>query len=115
MDNASSCDVLARTVGGILLSRYNLGFHEANGRIRCLAHVVNLVVQKILSYLGDADDPDEEDYFLPNKHLPFHYDAEQDVDVRDMEGEEYDEDDEIEAWELPDDIDDGVKDTGGDL
>ncbi|KAI0363170.1 hypothetical protein BV20DRAFT_930129, partial [Pilatotrama ljubarskyi] len=48
-------------------------------RIRCIAHVVNLVVQKILSELFEADDPALADYYeLWNKHLPFHYDAEAD-------------------------------------
>jgi hypothetical protein len=88
-DNASSCDVLARTVGIILLKRYHLGFHEENGRICCLAHVVNLVVQRILSSLGDADDPEKEDYFLPNKHLPIHCDADQDANVQEMEAHFY--------------------------
>ena len=94
-----------------------MGFHEENGCIRCPAHVVNLVVQKILSSLGDADDPKKEDYFLPNKHLPIHYDADQDADVREMEDEEYndDEDEDIEAWELPDDIDDVLEDSVGNL
>lgn len=104
-------------MGIILLKRYHLGFHKENGRIRCLAHIVNLVVQKILSSLGDADDPEKEDYFLLNKHLPIHYDADQDADVQEMEDEEYDndEDDDIEAWELPDDIDDVLEDLVGDL
>jgi hypothetical protein len=111
MDNTSSCDIIAQTVGIILMDKYHLGFHEDNSHIRCLAHVVNLVVQKILASLGDAEDPDKEDYYLPNKHLPFHYDAEQDEDVREMEQEnvEYDEDDEVEAWEIPDDIEEALE------
>ena len=102
MDNASSCDVIARTVGLILMDKYHLGFHEDNARIRCLAHVVNLVVQKILSTLGEAEDPDQDDYYVPNKHLPFHYNIDDDNDLREMEQEEDvedDEDDEVEAWE----------------
>lgn len=96
MDNASSCDVLARTVGKILLDRYHINFHEDNNRARCLAHVVNLVVQSILASLGEAKDPDDDDNFLSNKSQPFHFDADNDEDVLAMENEVYDEDEEVE-------------------
>jgi hypothetical protein len=48
---------------------------------------VNLVVQKILAVLDEADDPEVVDYYLPNKDLPFHYDPESDTDLRDLESE----------------------------
>jgi hypothetical protein len=86
MDNASTCDVLARTAGKLLLAKYNINFHTDNARIRCLAHVVNLIVQSILADLEEADHPDIDDYYLGNKHLPIHYDP--------------DEDEEIKAWEM---------------
>ena len=114
MDNASLCDVIARTVGLILMDKYHLGFHEDNARVCCLAHVVNLVVQKILLTLGEAEDPDQDDYYVPNKHLPFHYDIDDDNDLREMEQKEDvedDEDDEVEAWEIPDDIDEVAENT----
>ena len=59
MDNASTNDVLAHTLGILLLKRYKIHFSPENGQIRCLAHVVNLVqvVQKILHELFEADDP----------------------------------------------------------
>ncbi|KAL1939855.1 hypothetical protein VTO73DRAFT_9555 [Trametes versicolor] len=76
MDNASANDVLARTLSRLLLRRYGLHFSPENGRIRCIAHVVNLVVQSIVHELFEADDPALADYYeLWNKHLPFHYDA----------------------------------------
>ena len=91
MDNASSCDVVARVLGILLMERYGLPFHEDNARIRCLAHVVNIVVQTILKQLDEAEDPDILDWFDANKHLPIHYDADEDEDVREMEAEAIDE------------------------
>jgi len=73
LDNASSCDTFARATGKFLQDRYGIQFHEGNARIRCMAHVVNLIVQAMLASLDEAKDLDEEDYFVPNKHLPFHY------------------------------------------
>lgn len=79
MDNASANDVLARTLAQLLLKRYGIHFNCENARVRCIAHVVNLVVQQILSELSEADDPALADYYaLWNKHLPFHYDVDAD-------------------------------------
>ena len=88
MDNASVCDVLARSAGVLLLQKYGLQFHLQNARISCLAHVVNLVVQAILAELNEADNPEQEDYYIPNKHIPFHYNPDDDDEVRQMENEE---------------------------
>jgi hypothetical protein len=85
MDNAPVCDVIACTVGLLLLQKYKIDFHEENNHIRCMAHVVNLVVQAFLASLDEADNPDNYDWFIPNKHLPVHYDP--------------DDDDEVQAWE----------------
>lgn len=71
----------------ILREKFDIQFVPDNSQIRCLAHVVNLVVQKLLSMLDEADDPDVEDYYIPNKDLPFHYDPKDDPDLRDMEDE----------------------------
>jgi hypothetical protein len=60
--------------------------------IRCIAHVVNLVVQALLHELDEADNPDEEDYFASTKDTPLHYDVEKDEDQIDLEKEEFDED-----------------------
>ena len=63
-------------------------FTQENGQIRCIAHVVNLVVQKFLSELFEADDPMLHDYYEEwNKHLPFHYDTESDEENQRFEFE----------------------------
>lgn len=94
MDNASVCDVLARLAGILLLQKYGLPFHAQNARIRCMAHVVNLIVQAILAELSEANDPEQDDYYIPNKHIPFHYDPDDDEEVQQMEDEEDEEGDE---------------------
>lgn len=108
MDNASVCDVLARAAGIMLLQKYGLNVHALNARIRCMAHVVNLIVQALLAALDEADDPDKDDYYIANKHLPFHYDPNDDDEVQEMEaegdkedgeGEDDDDDDEDEEFE----------------
>jgi hypothetical protein len=75
-----------------LREKFDIQFVPENSQIRCLAHIVNLVVQKLLSTLNEATDPDLEDYYLRNKDLPFHYDPEDDPDLRDMEQEVFNED-----------------------
>ena len=53
-----------------------------------MAHVVNLIVQKILSRLvSSVDDPDSHDYYLANKFLPFHYNLGDDEELVDLEAE----------------------------
>ena len=68
MDNASVCDVLARSAGVLLLQKYGLQFHPQNARIRCMAHVVNLIVQAIIAEINKANDPEQDNYYIPNKH-----------------------------------------------
>lgn len=87
MDNASTNDVLARTLTRLLLKRYNITFAPQNAQIRCLAHVVNLVVQKIFSELLGVSDPALDDYYELWKHLPVHFDVEAE-DKAEAEAEE---------------------------
>ncbi|KAJ7653869.1 hypothetical protein B0H14DRAFT_2659467 [Mycena olivaceomarginata] len=61
--------------------------------IHCLAHVINLVVQKLLAALEDLPDPDLVDDYLPNKDLTIHYDPDTDPDVLQMEQEIFMKDD----------------------
>ncbi|TFY61097.1 hypothetical protein EVJ58_g4726 [Rhodofomes roseus] len=100
MDNASANDVLARTLGRLLLQRYGINFETKNAQIRCLAHVVNLVVQKILSDLDEADDPEAADYFVLNKFMEFHYDPKDDEELQDLEAEGAAEADELLCGDL---------------
>ena len=60
-----------------------------NAHIRCLAHVVNLVVQKILAALDEANDLDLIDYFQQYmKSLPVHYNADNDEALKELENED---------------------------
>jgi hypothetical protein len=88
MDNASNCDVLARVLGILLMERYGMEFHSDNARIRCLAHVVNIVVQTLLKQLNEAEDPEILDWFEGSRHLPVHYDGDEDEEVKAMEAED---------------------------
>ncbi|KAJ7876318.1 hypothetical protein B0H14DRAFT_2252522, partial [Mycena olivaceomarginata] len=74
LDNARTNDVLIRALSDILRQGFDIQWAPENSQIRCIAHVVNLVVQKILATLDEAHDPEEQDYYIPNKDLPFHYD-----------------------------------------
>ncbi|KAJ3793687.1 hypothetical protein GGU11DRAFT_691287 [Lentinula aff. detonsa] len=87
MDNASACDTLAETLGKLLFDRYGIHFHPENNRIRCLAHIVNLIVQAILKALDEVDSSDDIDYFLLHKDLPMHYDEDEDEELKEMESE----------------------------
>jgi hypothetical protein len=92
LDNVSSNTVLSRIVGQKLMERYGVPFHPDNSHIRCLAHVVNLVVQKILSVAKEVDDPEFQDYYEQlNKQFPVHYDIDSDEELRNFENEEVDE------------------------
>jgi hypothetical protein len=90
-DNASVNDVLIATVARILLAKYGIP-ESTNLHIRCTCHVVNLVVQDILAALGEADDPDDIDYYSLNKEQPFHLDIDTDSDQVAMDNEEFDDD-----------------------
>lgn len=46
-------------------------------------------MQKILSTLDEADDPDVIDYFEAMKNLPIHYDINEDKDQKELEKEEH--------------------------
>lgn len=93
-DNASVNDVIIATIARIRLARYGIP-PSPNLHIRCVCHVVNLVVQAILAALGEADDPDEVDYYTLTKEQPLHLDIDADPDQIELDSEEFqDEDDE---------------------
>ncbi|KAG8959520.1 hypothetical protein FRC00_001502 [Tulasnella sp. 408] len=89
MDNSTSNDVLARSLATLLI-KHNIEFDAKSGQIRCLPHVINLVIQRILSKLssGDVADPDINDYYEEAKKHSVHYDPNSDPDIQEME-EEY--------------------------
>ena len=72
-------DVIISTVTRYLLTKYGIP-ELPNHHIRCLCHVVNLIVQSILATLGEADDPQDNNHFLLNKDQPFHLDINSDAD-----------------------------------
>ncbi|KAJ7696635.1 hypothetical protein B0H14DRAFT_3040384 [Mycena olivaceomarginata] len=75
------------------MEKFDIQFIPANSQIRCLAHVVNLVVQKILAALDYVEDPEITDDYLPSKDLPFHYDPDNDPDLDKLEREDFTKDD----------------------
>ncbi|KAI0309296.1 hypothetical protein OF83DRAFT_1179796 [Amylostereum chailletii] len=93
MDNVSSNNVLARVFARLLMEWYGIAFHPDNAQIHCIAHVINLVIQKILSTAKEVDaDPDVLGYYtLLNKHLPVHFDLDlEDEDLHTFEDNNYD-------------------------
>ena len=59
-----------------------------------MCHIVNLVVQAILTTLREADNPDEVDYFTLNKEQPFHLDIDADPDQIELDHEEFQDEEE---------------------
>jgi len=100
LDNASANDTLITALSKILINQFDIQFVPGNSQIRCLNHVLNLVVQKVLATLNEAEDPDNLDYF--DKSLPVHYSAEDDPDQLELEREK-DEDIDEDAEEETDD------------
>ena len=72
MDNASTNDVMARSLAHLLWTRYHLNYNAEDHRIRCMGHVINLVAQAMLFSIEEADDPEVNDYFEIHKFEPIH-------------------------------------------
>jgi len=89
-------DVIVATIAHFLLTKYGI-LESPNQHIHCLCHIVNLVVQSILTTLGEANDPQNNDHFLLNKAQPLHLDINSDPDQVALDHEEFDDaDDDIE-------------------
>ncbi|KZP28151.1 hypothetical protein FIBSPDRAFT_729779 [Athelia psychrophila] len=84
------------------MERYGLAFHSDNARIRCLVHIVNIVVQTLLKELDEAEVPDINNYFNMMKSLPVHYNPNNDEDLQEMEGEDFADLDSAEIKEMLD-------------
>ncbi|KAJ6483393.1 hypothetical protein C8R45DRAFT_871167, partial [Mycena sanguinolenta] len=76
-----------RALSRILRNNFNIQFVPENSQIRCLAHVVNLVVQKILAVLDEEDDPATRDDYVDSKELPIHYNVDEDPELEALESE----------------------------
>ncbi|KAJ7302280.1 hypothetical protein DFH08DRAFT_978006 [Mycena albidolilacea] len=60
------------------MENFDIQFAPDNSQSHCIAHVVNLVVQKLLVAFNKAADPDNNDYYVPNKDEPFYYNVDDD-------------------------------------
>ncbi|KAF7346859.1 Dimer-Tnp-hAT domain-containing protein [Mycena sanguinolenta] len=87
LDNTATNDVLMRALSRILRDKFDIQFVPENSQIRCLAHIVNLVVQKILAVLDEEDDPATRDDYVDNKELPIHYNIDEDPELEALEAE----------------------------
>ncbi|KAJ6549532.1 hypothetical protein DFH09DRAFT_1320008 [Mycena vulgaris] len=99
LDNAAPNDILVRALSRLLREKFDGQFVPENSQIGCLAHVVNLVVQKLLTALDEAVDPAVEDDYIPNKDLPFHYNPGDDPDLTELECEVFAQEGELETEE----------------
>lgn len=97
MDNASTNNVLAQTLSHWLISKFDVQFIPENGYIHCLAHVINLIVQELLSKLGEVENPNTVDYYKTDQTAPLHYKAPDDEfceeDEREVESDDTEEND----------------------
>ncbi|KAF8996455.1 hypothetical protein BDQ17DRAFT_1201898, partial [Cyathus striatus] len=70
------------------LTLYDIPEHK-DQQIRCLAHIINLVAQAMLSSLDEVEECTEDgsdtDHFLLNKNMPIHYDIEDNIEVKELE------------------------------
>ena len=79
-------DVIVTVAARQILQWYGVPY-QPDMHIRCIAHVVNLVVQAILHYFGEADDPETNDYHLDHKDKPIHFNPDEDEDQRALDKE----------------------------
>lgn len=96
-------DVVIATVSRILLAKYGIP-PSPNLHIRCMCHIVNLVVQAILAALGEADDPDKVDYYTLNKEQPLHLDIDADPDQVELDKEVFQDDAEDDSDDVAENI-----------
>jgi hypothetical protein len=91
-DNASVNNVIVETTAQCLLQHYSIPFMP-DTHIRCIAHVINLIMQAFLAGMDKADDPNILDYYTLHKDAPVHYDVDENKDQQALEAEEIEDDD----------------------
>ena len=79
-------DVIVTTAARCLLSRYGIPF-TPDMHIRCIAHVINLVVQAFLFGINEGDDPEMDDWYELNKDAPVHFDINKDEEQQALDNE----------------------------
>ena len=84
-------DVIIETAARCLLARYGIAY-TPDMQVRCIAHVLNLVVQAFLYGMDEALDPDDIDYYKDHKDGPIHYDIDKDEEQLAMENEDLSQD-----------------------
>ena len=84
-------DVIIETAARCLLARYKIAY-TPDMQVRCIAHVLNLVVQAFLYRMDEALNPDDIDYYKDHKDGPIHYNINKDEEQLAMENEDLSQD-----------------------
>ena len=80
--------MIIQTIAHICLAKYGI-LESPNLHIRCVCHIINLVMQTILAALGEADDPDDIDYYVLNKEQSLHLDIDTDPEQCELDEEQF--------------------------
>lgn len=78
--------------------------------IRCIAHVINIVVQCFLHAIDEAADPDIEDWYELCKDAEIHYDIDEDEDQQLLKAEEIPDTEDPENIEMGNGIEEKAED-----
>ncbi|KAL1942606.1 hypothetical protein VTO73DRAFT_4846 [Trametes versicolor] len=81
-DNASNNGTMNRALSKMIHKAVGLRLKVSDIQIGCGAHVTHLVVQDILSALGLAPPPEQEDLYEEARRFPAAYDPEQDAEYQ---------------------------------
>ena len=84
-------DVIIETTAWCLLAHYGIAY-TPDMQVRCIAHVLNLVVQAFLYGMDEALNPDDINYYEDHKDGPIHYNIDKDEEQLAMENEDLSQD-----------------------
>ena len=84
-------DVIIETAARCLLARYRI-VYTPDMQVRCIAHVLNLIVQAFLYGMDEALNPDDIDYYEDHKDGPIHYDIDKDEEQLAIENKDLSQD-----------------------